>query len=175
LFAGGCHDATRVLYLQEIGRIPVETTAVDHTDTRIINSLQENGRMSFADLGAEVGLSPHGAAARVRRLQAAGVITGFTTTVALAKVGRALDAFIDVSLLPKTSPETFEAFVASLPATQELAFVTGRFDYHVRVACHDADDLDQTVRAIRRNGGASLTETRIVLRSTTISHPLGVP
>ena len=42
--------------------------------------------------------------------------------------------------------------------------MTGRFDYHVRVACLGADDLDATVRAIRREGAAA-TETRIVLRS----------
>jgi Lrp/AsnC family leucine-responsive transcriptional regulator len=53
-----------------------------------------------------------------------------------------------------------------LSAVQEVAFVTGRFDYHVRAACRDADDLDATVRAIRTEGGAAHTETRIVLRAT---------
>ena len=55
---------------------------------------------------------------------------------------------------------------------RELAFVTGRFDYHVRVACHNADDLDATVRAIRRDGGAAQTETRIVLRANAYAHRL---
>jgi Lrp/AsnC family leucine-responsive transcriptional regulator len=44
-------------------------------------------------------------------------------------------------------------------------FVTGRFDYQVRVACKDTDDLDQTVRALRRSGAAQ-TETRIAMRSS---------
>jgi Lrp/AsnC family leucine-responsive transcriptional regulator len=151
----------------------VETTTLDDVDFRILNVLVENGRASFATLGDHVGLSPHGAADRVRRLQRAGVITGYTATVALESVGRALDAFIDVRLMPKTSPDTFETFVGSLPAVQEVAFVTGRFDYHVRVACQNADDLDATVRAIRREGGAAQTETRIVLRATSYAQPLG--
>ncbi|MCW3000815.1 MAG: hypothetical protein JWQ20_113 [Conexibacter sp.] len=151
----------------------METTALDDTDFRILNALVENGRASFATLGEQVGLSPHGAADRVRRLQRAGVITGYTATVALESVGRALDAFIDVRLMPQTSPDTFETFVGSLAAVQEVAFVTGRFDYHVRVACQNADDLDATVRAIRREGGAAQTETRIVLRATPYSQPLG--
>lgn len=150
----------------------VETTRLDATDFAIINALVRNGRVSFADLGAEVGLSPHGAADRLRRLQRAGVITGFTATVSLEDVGRGLHAFIDVSLMPKTAPEGFERAVSELPAVQEIAFVTGRFDYHVRVACHNADDLDQTIRAIRRQGGGAQTETRIVLRATTCNHPL---
>ena len=43
--------------------------------------------------------------------------------------------------------------------------MTGRFDYHVRVACRSADDLDHTVRAIRAQGVAAQSETRIILRS----------
>ena len=151
----------------------METTTLDETDFRILNALVENGRASFASLGEAVGLSPHGAADRVRRLQHAGIITGFTATVALENVGRALDAFIDVRLMPTTSPETFERYVGSLPAVQELAFVTGRFDYHVRVACQNADDLDATVRAIRGEGGAAQTETRIVLRTAPVSQRVG--
>jgi Lrp/AsnC family leucine-responsive transcriptional regulator len=158
---------------QSIPRIPVEITSLDETDIRIVNVLVRNGRASFASIGEHVGLSPHGAADRVRRLQSAGVITGFSATVELGHVGRGLDAFIDVRLLPQTSPEQFERYVRDLPAARELAFVTGRFDYHVRVACRNADDLDATVRAIRREAGAALTETRIVLRASTITQPIG--
>lgn len=143
----------------------MESTTLDQTDFRILSILVRNGRASFAGLGKEVGLSPHGAADRVRRLRRGGVITRFTAIVEPANVGRSLDAFIDVRLLPTTASEAFEAFVLVLPAVREIAFVTGRFDYHVRVACHGPDDLDQTVRAIRRDGGAAQTETRIVLRS----------
>jgi Lrp/AsnC family leucine-responsive transcriptional regulator len=144
----------------------VEITTLDDIDFRIISALVQDGRMAFAQLGAAVGLSPHGAADRVRRLRQAGVITGFTATVAMENVGRSLDAFIDVRLPSATAPEAFERFVRSLPAVREVAFVTGRFDYHVRVACRNVDDLDQTVRQIKRDGGAVQTETRIVLRAT---------
>ncbi len=51
-----------------------------------------------------------------------------------------------------------------LPPVQDIAFVTGRFDYQVRVACRSTEDLDRTVRAIRSQGVAR-TETRIILRS----------
>jgi Lrp/AsnC family transcriptional regulator, leucine-responsive regulatory protein len=153
----------------------VETSTLDEADFRILNLLLGNGRASFAELGKAVGLSPHGAADRVRRLQRAGVITRFTAVIEPANVGRALDAFIDVRLLPKTTSEEFESFALKLPAVREIAFVTGRFDYHVRVACHGADDLDETVRAIRQHGGAAQTETRIVLRSAQGADKLANP
>lgn len=93
------------------------------------------------------------------------MITGYTANVDLGRIGRDLDAFVDVRLLSTTDPDRFERRVAELPAVRELAFLTGRFDYQLRVACKDADDLDQTVRAIRRDGAAQ-TETRIAMRTT---------
>ncbi len=151
---------------------PEQPAALDETDFQILNRLLANGRESFSDLGKAVGLSPHGAADRVRRLRRAGVITRFTAIVDLANVGRTIDAFIDVRLLPTTTSGAFESFVLKLAPVQDIAFVTGRFDYQVRVACRSTEDLDRTVRAIRADGGAALTETRIVLRSALPMHGL---
>jgi Lrp/AsnC family transcriptional regulator, leucine-responsive regulatory protein len=138
---------------------------MDEIDDRILGILATNGRASFAALGEAVGLSPHGTADRVRKLERDGVITGYTARIDPAGVGRSLDAFIDVRLLPTTDPEQFERRAAKLASVREMAFLTGRFDYQLRVACRDADDLNETVRAIRRDAGAAGTETRIVLRS----------
>jgi Lrp/AsnC family transcriptional regulator, leucine-responsive regulatory protein len=138
---------------------------MDEVDDRILSILASNGRASFAAIGEEVGLSPHGAADRIRRLERDGVITGYAARIDPAGVGRSLDAFIDIRLLPATDPEDFERRVSRLDSVREMAFLTGRFDYQLRVACRDADDLNNTVRAIRREAGAAGTETRIVLRS----------
>jgi len=140
---------------------------MDEIDDRILGILATNGRASFAAIGEEVGLSPHGAADRVRRLERDGVIAGYAARIDPAGVGRSLDAFIDVRLLPTTDSEEFEQRVARLDSVREVAFLTGRFDFQLRVACRDADDLNDTVRAVRREAGAAGTETRIVLRSTT--------
>jgi Lrp/AsnC family transcriptional regulator, leucine-responsive regulatory protein len=145
---------------------------MDAIDGRILTLLRANGRASFASIGEEVGLSPHGAADRVRRLERAGVITGYAAQVDPGRIGRSLDAFIDVRLLPSTDPDAFEREVRGLQAVRELAFLTGRFDYQLRVACHDADDLDQTVRALRQRAGAAQTETRIAMRTRSFERPV---
>jgi Lrp/AsnC family leucine-responsive transcriptional regulator len=143
---------------------------LDEIDNHILGFLRENGRASFAALGEHVGLSPHGAGDRVRRMQRDGVISGFTAVIDQRSVGRALDAFIDVRLMPSTDPDEFERLTLELPAVREIAFLTGRFDYLIRVACRDPDELDHTVRTIRRPGGAAQTETRIVMRSKAVGH-----
>ena len=145
----------------------MKSVALDEVDHRIVSALVRNGRATFASLGEEVGLSPHGVADRVRRLQRAGIIVGYTALIDRETLGRRLDAIIDVRLSSSVAPEAFEARVAALDAVREVAFVTGRFDYQVRVECADADGLDRIVRVLRRDAGAAQTETRIVMRKTT--------
>lgn len=145
----------------------LDSTVMDEIDDKILSILATNGRASFAAIGESVGLSPHGAADRIRRLERDGVITGYTARIDPAGVGRSLDAFIDVRLLPSTDPDAFERRVTALTSVREMVFLTGRFDYQLRVACQDADDLDHTVRTLRRDAGAATTETRIVLRTRT--------
>lgn len=143
---------------------------MDDIDNRIIEALVKNGRASFRELGDAVSLSAHAVAERVRRLCASGVITGFTALVDEARLGRSFDALIEVRLAPTTSPDRFESEVRSLAPVRELTFLTGRFDYQVRLACRDADELDATVRHLRQHAGAAVTETRVVLRSIVTAH-----
>ena len=138
---------------------------LDATDFRIISALGQDGRASFAQLGAAVGLSPHGAADRVRRLRQGGVIRGFTVQIDGDQLGGTLAAYIDVRLSAAMDPDEFERRAHRLDAIESLEFVTGRFDYQARVVCADADELDRTVRALRQDAGAAQTETRIVMRT----------
>ncbi len=149
----------------------VNSTALDDLDRIILSELVRNGRATFKELGALAGLSPHAVAPRVRRLVDAGIVTGFTALVDFGHVGRGIDALIDLRLLSTAKPEAFEAAAGELPSIREVSFVTGRFDYQLRAACLDADDLDHTVRALRR-AGAAVTETRIVLRTQPFLRPV---
>jgi Lrp/AsnC family transcriptional regulator, leucine-responsive regulatory protein len=135
-------------------------------DNQIVQLLVRNGRAPFAQIAQEVGLSAHAVAERVRRLEARGVIRGYTALIDQGELGRGLAAYIDVRLMPTTDPDTFERLARSLAATRAVVFVTGRFDYIVQLACKDAADLDETVRELRSRGGVAATETRIVMRST---------
>lgn len=142
----------------------MSSDALDEIDRVILSQLIRNGRATYKELGQRAGLSPHAVAPRVQRLVQAGIITAFTTSVDYSAIGRGLDALIDIRLLSTAKPDVFEQTVEKLPAARELSFVTGRFDYLLRAACIDADDLDETVRALRA-AGAAATETRIVMRS----------
>jgi Lrp/AsnC family leucine-responsive transcriptional regulator len=149
----------------------VKTSQLDAVDRVILAELVRDGRATYARLGTLAGLSPHAVAPRVRRLVEAGIITGFTATVAYGALGRGFEALIDIRLLPTTDPNAFEAAVSGIESIQWLAFVTGRFDYQLRVACIDADDLGDTIRLLR-HAGAAITETHVLLRHRNYAHAI---
>jgi Lrp/AsnC family leucine-responsive transcriptional regulator len=138
---------------------------VDEVDSEILRILQSDGRISWRDLGAAVGLSANAATDRVRRLRRAGVITGFTALVDPAAGGRRLEALVGVTLAHGTDSDRFAAAVAELGPVTEVLHLTGAPDYQLRVACHDTAELDALLRALRLRLGAADTETTIILRA----------
>jgi Lrp/AsnC family transcriptional regulator, leucine-responsive regulatory protein len=137
---------------------------MDAVDREILRILVANGRASHVLIGREVGLSPNAVADRVRRLVADGVITGVHAAVDPSALGRSMTALIDVRLLPNTTPDDLEQAASKLDGVQEIAFLTGRFDFQLRVACRDSTDLDRLLRELRATAGVGETETRLVLR-----------
>ncbi|HEU4658963.1 MAG TPA: Lrp/AsnC family transcriptional regulator [Capillimicrobium sp.] len=138
---------------------------MDDIDRAILSRLVQDGRCSYRELGAAVGLSANAAADRVRRLRREGVITGFTALVDPAAGGRRIEAVIDVKLGRDQDNDGFEAAIEPLTPIVEAAHLTGRADYELRVVCRDAAELDGLLRTLKREAGAAETETRIVLRT----------
>jgi|SRR5215218_1301006 len=137
---------------------------MDDIDREILRTLAANGRASHVLLGRQVNLSPNAVADRIRRLVADGVITGVHAAVDARALGLPMTALIDVRLSPSTTPDDLERTAGELDGVQEIAFLTGRFDFQLRVACRDATDLDRLLRELRASGGVAETETRLVLR-----------
>jgi Lrp/AsnC family transcriptional regulator, leucine-responsive regulatory protein len=138
---------------------------MDPTDSEILKVLRANGRISWSDLGAAVGLSANAAADRVRRLRRSGVITGFVALVDPAAGGRQLEALVGVTVAPGTDSDDFAISASRLEQVIEVLHLTGAPDYQLRVACRDTAELDALLRALRVEHGAADTDTTIILRS----------
>lgn len=147
-----------------------ENRGVDVTDRAIIEELRTDARLPYRTLGARVGLSANAAAARVRRLMTTGVIRGFITAVdETADTGPGLDLIIDARLRSDTGAAAFEAALTRLPWLTDAVHVTGAWDYQLRVRVPDADRIDDLVRTLKREAGAEATQTRLVLRTVSIT------
>ncbi len=143
----------------------METTVLDDVDREIIGLLRRNARASWRELGDAVGLSANATAERVRRLERAGVISGYTALLDPAASGRRLVALVDVRLSSPGAADRFEALIGRLDEVTDAAHVTGRSDYHLRVACADPAELDALIRLLKSEGGVAETDTRIALRT----------
>jgi len=114
---------------------------LDDVDRRLLRALQEDGRITNADLAKRCNLSPAACHERVRRLRERGVITGFAALLDPALVDRALLIFVEV-VLDRTTGESFEAFaraIAQAPEILECHMVAGGFDYLIKARVRDME------------------------------------
>jgi Lrp/AsnC family transcriptional regulator, leucine-responsive regulatory protein len=120
-----------------------EAQAIDKLDRAILRELQRDGRQIYEVLGAAIGLSASAVLRRVRRLEEAGVISGYVAIVRPASVGLGLTAYLSVRLEKRTEHhkrdpmELFRASAQGWPEVVECAAVTGEMDYLLRVLVRD--------------------------------------
>ena len=142
---------------------------LDEIGWRILTALQENARISFSDLGHRVGLSAPAAADRIRRMEDAGIITGYRASLAPERLGYSLTAIIRVSA-PEENCVRLGTLVRGLPGVLESHRVTGSDRLVVKIVASSVAHLDDVVRELSRYGTATVT---IVLSSR--SNALGRP
>ncbi|HEY1428731.1 MAG TPA: Lrp/AsnC family transcriptional regulator [Candidatus Tumulicola sp.] len=145
-------------------RSAAENAATDEIDRDILAALERDGRTSYIDLAREIGLSSNATADRVRRLLTLGVISGVRAELSPEALGLAVSAFIDVKLRSERAAEDFERALSELQGVVACTLTTGSFDYTLRVACRDREDLVRIAEYLRTQAGAAETYTRIVLR-----------
>jgi Lrp/AsnC family leucine-responsive transcriptional regulator len=114
---------------------------LDPVDRRLLRALQDDGRISNAELARRCNLSPAACFERVKRLREKKVITGYAALIDPAKVGRGLMIFVEVHL-DRTTGDVFEAFAEAVrrqPEVLECHMVAGGFDYLIRARVADMD------------------------------------
>ena len=112
---------------------------LDAIDRRILETLQNDARLSNVDLARTVGLSPSPCLRRVARLQETGVIRGYATLVDADAVGLPVSIFVSVTLEKQIEPalHTFEDEILARPEVMECYLMTGDADYLLRVVLAD--------------------------------------
>ncbi|WP_199837518.1 Lrp/AsnC family transcriptional regulator [Streptomyces caniscabiei] len=108
-------------------------------DRDILFHLRQDGRLTNVELAKRVGLTPPPCLRRVKRLEEAGVITGYRAVISSQTLGRGLEVLIDVEIYAqdRKSFQDFEDTVASYDEVIEFRRMYGRPDYFLRVAVAD--------------------------------------
>jgi len=139
-------------------------TELDTLDSKLLTALQQDGRMTWAELGARLGLTPPAAADRAARLQAKGVIAGYAARVNPAALGLELTAFIEVTLEHPRARAGFLKKVKALPSILECHHVAGDFDLLLKVRVATTGHLEKLITGVLKSApGVARTKTTIVL------------
>lgn len=125
-------------------------TPVDAIDRNILRLLRVNARMSNARIAAEVGLSPSACLRRIKLLEEAGIIRGYTAMVETGVGGQGIAVLINITLERQTADflNRFEAAVRRQPEIQECYLMTGGSDYFLRVEVEDAGAFERIHKEI---------------------------
>ena len=154
---------------------------LDAVDRRILQVLQEHGRITYEELAARVSLSASAALRRVKRLEDCGIVAGYVALVAPERVGLALTAYLTVRLEKHTDPQarspmdSFAASVQTWPEVVECAALSGDIDYLLRVVVRDMSHYSRFVMdTLLKHPAVRDCKTSFVLQrlKTTTALPL---
>lgn len=128
-------------------------------------------RSTWAELGALIGLSAPAAADRVRKLEEAGVIRGYSALINPDSVGCSLAALISVSVEVPAERSALLKKISQLPQILECHHVAGDVDYILKVRCTNTRELEHLISQELKSIHGVRTKTSVIL-STTKETPI---
>jgi len=134
---------------------------LDEIDRSLLRELLADGRATLANLAATAGLSVSAVQSRVRRLEARGVITGYTARVDSAALGQLLSAFVAITPLDPSQPDDAPARLEHIAAIESCHSVAGDESYVLMVRVASPRALEELLQEIR-------TAANVRTRSTII-------
>ncbi len=136
---------------------------MDDIDRTIVVLLRENARRSFKDIGQHVHLTAPAVKRRVDRLEADGVLRGYTAIVDPAAFGWHAEAFVDLYCDGRMPGESIRRAVEKEPGVVSAHTVAGEASAMIHVRATDTKDLESALERIRSTEGITRTVTEVVL------------
>ncbi len=142
---------------------------IDQFDQKILQLLQQDARISHAEIGRKVYLSQPAVSERIKRLEAAGVIRGYRADISPRALGYQITAMIRIST---QQGRPYAEYVASCPEIIDCYTVTGEDGAVMRVLATDVEHLQRLINELNAFGS---TSTAIVLTTHVAGKPISVP
>jgi Lrp/AsnC family transcriptional regulator, leucine-responsive regulatory protein len=143
---------------------------LDGIDRKIVALLQQSAKRTFADIGANVGLSATAVKRRVDRLEGDGVIIGYGARINWRALGEGIESLIEIYCADRTSPADVGRSLTKVDEIVSAFTVSGEPDAVIRVRVDNIEHLERLVERLRRDPNIVRTRTLIVL-STLLDRP----
>lgn len=145
---------------------------IDTIDHHIISCLVRDARLSFREVGVEVGLSAPAVKRRVDRLRADKVITGFTAQIDPRAIGWTIQAFVEVTYAGNISPAEIKQRMAPISEVVAVYTVVGDADALLQVRAVDMASFELVLERVRSAKGVERTQSTIVMSSLIDRQPV---
>ncbi|HEX6870374.1 MAG TPA: Lrp/AsnC family transcriptional regulator [Micromonosporaceae bacterium] len=145
---------------------------MDATDRRIVELLSANGRLSYAELARQIGLSGPAVHERVGKLEAAGVIRAYRAQVDPEAVGLGVTAFIGIVQAADSEIDDIVASMSQFPEIESCYFLAGAESFLVRVRVPTIAELERLIVRLNRIPGIASTRTTIALSTKWEGRPV---
>jgi Lrp/AsnC family leucine-responsive transcriptional regulator len=139
------------------GKITMELFVPDETDLRILHHLIEDSSLTHKEIGQLVHLTGQAVGARVRKMQDAGIIEGYTLRWNPEKIGQTIHAFITVFLNSGTTHSAFQTFAREHSSIVEIHRVSGEGCYWMRVRMSSQSELNAMLDELTKFGNYKLS------------------
>ena len=150
----------------------MDEAVLDDADRTILELLTENARRTLGDIGQRVGLSAPAVKRRIDRLEAAGVILGYTARLDQAKLGRPLEAFTELRFSGDARVDAIAGIAAGIPEVEAVFTIAGDPDALAWIRVADVHELKRVIDRLRSSGDVIGTKTLMVLGT---SAPNSIP
>jgi Lrp/AsnC family transcriptional regulator, leucine-responsive regulatory protein len=144
---------------------------VDAIDRRIVDLLRDNARLSYAELGRQVGLSAPAVHERVGKLESTGVIRGYRAEITPERVGLGVTALIGISQQAGTEIDDVVAALHELPEIESCYFLAGEESFLIKARVGTMAELEQLIVRLSRTHGVARTRTTVALSTKWEGRP----
>jgi Lrp/AsnC family leucine-responsive transcriptional regulator len=149
---------------------------LDHIDREILSLLQENARVSNADIARELNMAPSAVLERVKKLEQKNIILQFTTRLNPSALHQNLLAYVFIKASDGIGCTDTASALASIPEVQEVHHVAGDDCYLVKIRTFDSSSLVELMRnSIAKIPNILSTRTTIVLETVKEQQQLVIP
>ncbi|MCR4600574.1 MAG: Lrp/AsnC family transcriptional regulator [Clostridia bacterium] len=143
---------------------------MDIIDVKILEVLQENARVSISELSKKVNLSLSAVSERLKKLEHTNMISQYTTILDPKLMGKDLSVFISIGLESTSDTEAFLKFVSEEEEILECYYITGEYDYLLKVTTSNTHTLEEIMNKIKSFHGIKRTQTNVILSTTKHMH-----
>lgn len=137
---------------------------MDKVDLLILSYLKENARMKASDISKEINYSISSVLERIRKMEKSGIIEKYTVMLNEKKLGNDMIAIMEVSV---KSPEYYDKFTKAVLESKNILscyYLTGEFDFMLKIKTNSTENLEKIHRMIRSLDGVTATKTHFALK-----------